>query len=192
MLKGCPFNIALTQHNVFVAFAQCICCICTMYSLHLYNVFVVFVQCIRRICTMCLLYCKSICWSWESWVSGSCERGEDVPLAQLSSTTMDGASFGKAKWFYSKVDQKLPRRRMNIYFDNRIRTFPIWSNNLNSHLNPELFQDKTMSNSPIVHWNYVNCLFFWNISINWWDLSQSWTLRNPNEYKILRTPEYLS
>ena len=103
---------------------------------------------------------------------------------------MDGASFGKAKWFYSKVDQKLPRRRMNIYFDNRIRTFPIWSNNLNSHLNPELFQHKTML--AIVHWNYVNCLCFWNISINWWDLSQSWTLRNPDKYKILRTPEYLS
>ena len=48
MLKGggFPFNIALIQHNVFVAFVQCIPCICTMYSLHLYNVFVVFVQCI--------------------------------------------------------------------------------------------------------------------------------------------------
>ena len=52
-------------------------------------------------------------------------NGGDVPLAQLSSSTMDGASAGKAKWFYYKFDQKHLRAMWeNIYFANRITSSP--------------------------------------------------------------------
>ena len=57
-------------------------------------------------------------------LAGPVKGEEDVPLTELSSSTMDGASPGKAKWFYNKVDQKHLSRRMNIYFDIRIRTSP--------------------------------------------------------------------